>query len=251
MKKLLYLLLAIFASLLFAFDNIAKYFLEVIAADMLKTKVEISDVRTDFIDGKVNIDFINVKNTNEFKNKNAFSLNHIDLIVASRDDDLIIIDSLVFDGFVFTLEQNANKVNLVELFKKLENKTNRNSGNTNSNQSVTKPKTTSNTRVAINDLEFINTQIHIDTEFLVDTINMPNIIIRNFGGSTGVPVDQVGIELMRIVLNRVQKEVEKQGLELTEDRIKAGIRKQLESEVKELEGKLGDKAKNWLKKLGL
>jgi len=100
-------------------------------------------------------------------------------------------------------------------------------------------------------LKFINTQLKIDTQWFKDTVEVPDIVINDFGAPHGIPVSQIGIELMKLALRIIQDEVENKGLKLNEKEIKEGIRRQLEGELEGLKGKLDDKAKGWLKKLGL
>jgi hypothetical protein len=56
-----------------------------------------------------------------FKNKNAFSLDHFLLKVGAIKSNLIVIDAIELDGLQFTLEQNINKVNLTQLLSNVEN----------------------------------------------------------------------------------------------------------------------------------
>ncbi len=255
MKKILtYLLLltaiAIVAFVVF-FDRLSKNAIEAYAQQSLKTPVSIGELRSDLSAGKINLDFIEVKNPSHFKNENAFVLNHLDLeINPESDEDLIILEQLKFDGLLFTLEQDDDKVNLVTLLKNLES-------SPSVNNNIQYQNTTdfanehSDTRVTIKSLAFVNTQLKIDTQWFKETVKVPDILIHDFGASRGIPINLVGAELMKIALRRIQDEVENQGLRLGEKEIKEGVRRQLESELEDIKGKLDDKAKGWLKKLGL
>ena len=257
MKKILtYLLLLIIiviAAFVMFFDGISKTAIESYAQQALKTTVSIAEFRSDLSTGKIDIDFVEVKNPEHFKHENAFVLNHLSAVISTESsEDLIIVEHLQFDGLLFTLEQNKKQVNLVTLLKNLEQESN------NSSQSATNPRVEVNeengqseTRVIIKDLQFINTQLKIDTQWFKDTVDVPAVMIRHFGGQEGVPLNLVGAELMKIVLRRIQDEVENKGLRLGEKEIKQGIRRQLEGELEGLKGKLDGKARGWLKKLGL
>ncbi len=257
MKKLLtYLLLlsaiAIVAIVVF-FDGLSKNAIETYAQQSLKTPVSISEFRSDLSAGKINLDFIEVKNPSYFKNENAFVLNHLDLQISPEStEDLIILEQLKFDGLLFTLEQSDDKVNLVTLLKNLESSPSVDNNNNAQYQNTTDlVDEHSDTRVTIKALTFVNTQLKIDTQWFKDTVKVPDILIRDFGASKGIPIDLVGAELMKIALRRIQDEVENQGLRLGEKEIKEGIRRQLEGELEGIKGKLDDKAKGWLKKIGL
>ncbi len=258
MKKLLtYLLLLIIIVVIgfvVFFDGLSKSAIEAYAEKSLKTPVAISEFRSDLSAGKINMDFIEVKNPSHFKNENAFVLNHLDLKISPEsDDDLIILERLELDGLLFTLEQANNRVNLVTLLKNLEPSTDANNNDVQRQNiaSTAESQSGSDTRVIINQLNFVNTQLKIDTKWFKDTVEVPDVRIRNFGASSGVPLNFVGAELMKIALRRIQTEVENQGLKLGEKEIKEGIRRQLEGELEGLKGKLDDKAKGFLKKLGL
>ena len=80
---------------------------------------------------------------------------------------------------------------------------------------------------------------------------MPDLTIHNFGGQNGIPLAQVGAEIMKVALTRIQTEVEKNGLRLNEREIKESVNRQLQKKLNTLTDDLDDKAKNWLKKLGL
>lgn len=227
--------------------------MESYAKQALKTPVSIAEFRSDLSAGKINMDFIEVKNPPDFKNENAFVLSHLSLIIDTEStDDLIIVNQLEFDGLLFTLEQSNNQVNLVTLLRNLEQQpTIRYDNNINNTQLSTINDQSEETRVIIKDLAFINTQLKIDTQWFKDTVDVPNVMIRNFGATKGIPINHVGSELMKIALRRIQDEVENKGLRLNEKEIKEGVRRKIEGELDVFKDKLDDKARGFLKKLGL
>lgn len=251
MKKIIYFILALIIVLAGAtyvfFDRIAKITIESYAQQSLSAPVSIREVRSDWSAGKINIDFVEVGNPAGFANKNAFVLNHLSAELADQQQgELIILERLEFDGLLFTLKQQDSRVNLVELLKQLDQQSPASQGSTGSSSIRTPRQQQSNYRIKINELSFINTQLFIDTQWFKDTVVVPNIIIQNFGRSQGVPVAQVGSELMKIALTRIQSEVEKNGLRLSEREIKQSIqrklRQKLEESVKDLDtGKLLEK----------
>ena len=255
MKKILtYLLLLItivIATFIIFFDGISKTAIESYAQQALKTPVSIAEFRSDLSAGKINIDFVEVRNPKHFKNENAFVLNHLSLLKSDESTlDLIVLESLEFDGLLFTLEQGNNQVNLVTLLKNLEPKSSVSSQNTVKGQANKIEKQTE-ARVIIKNLTLINTQLKIDTQWFKGVVDVADVSIRHFGTPKGIPMSRIGAELMKIALRRIQDEVENQGLRLSEKEIKEGIRRQLKGELEGLKGKLDGKAKDWLRKLGL
>ncbi len=238
MKKIVYFLIALIVVLAGAtyvfFDRIAKTTIESYAQQSLSAPVSIKEVRSDWSAGKLNIDFVEVSNPTGFVNDNAFVLNHLSAELADQQQgELIILEHLEFDGLLFTLEQQAGRVNLVELLKQLDGQSTV-SENATTDSSMGMPnQQQSNYRIKINKLSFINTQLFIDTQWFKDTVTVPNIIIKNFGRGRGVPVSQVGAELMKIALTRIQSEVEKNGLRLSEQEIKQSIQRQLRQKLEE------------------
>ncbi len=171
--------------------------------------------------------------------------------MGDNNKELLNIETLQFDDILFTLEQNRNQVNLVELFKHLDKRQSQASQSANQDSESRVLKHKDEKRVLINRLSFTRVKVYIDSELVNGVFDVPDIIIRDFGAPKGVAVDQISTELMRLVLIEVQRQVEDQGLKLTEESIKAGIRKQLENELDSLKGEIGKKAKNWIKQLGL
>ena len=255
MKKILtylfVLVLIIIGAMALFFDGITKGVIEIYAQEALKTPVIITEFRIDLSAGKINIDFVEVRNPEHFKNKNAFVLNHLSLLKSDESTlDLIVLESLEFDGLLFMLEQSDNQVNLVTLLKNLESKSSAPGQSVVEGKPVKIEKQTE-ARVIIKDLSFINTQLKIDTQWFKDVVDVPDVSIRHFGMPNGIPMSRVGAELMKIALRRIQDEVENKGLRLGEKGIKEGIRRQLEGQLEGLKGKLDVKARDWFRKLGL
>ncbi|HIB28420.1 MAG TPA: hypothetical protein EYO47_03990 [Candidatus Thioglobus sp.] len=252
MKKIFYyfiILLALMATTIVVFfDDFAKNAVESYAQRSLNTPVKVTELRSDWSAKKINIDFIEVKNPSNFNNENAFVLNHLSATLANETQDkLIVLDQLEFDGLLFTLEQDQGKVNLVELLKKLDQQ----SIQTKDKVGVQKLTGKQPYRLKIKTLSLINTQLFVDTQWFKETVKVPDIIIVNFGNDQGILLAQVGPELMKLALRRIQIEVEKKGLRLSEQEIKESARRQIRGKLDELGADLDNKARKWLNKLGL
>ena len=241
MKKILYYLLAIILigaiALVTWFDTLAKGALESYAQQSVGSTVSVGEFRSDWDQAQVNIDFIEVANPAHFSNKNAFVLNHLSASLSEQTQDkLVVLEVLEFDGLLFTLEQNNGQVNLVELLKQLNQQSKNAKSDTFSKQASSQSAdSTQAYRVIIKQLNFVNTQLFID----------------NFGGQGGIPLAQIGVEIMKVALTRIQAEVEKNGLRLSEEEIKESVNRQLRKKLNTLTDDLDDQSKNWLKKLGL
>ena len=257
MKKIIYYLLALILigalALVTWFDTLAKGVLESYAQQSVGSAVSVGEFRSDWDQSQVNIDFIEVANPAHFSNKNAFVLNHLSASLSEQTQDkLVVLEVLEFDGLLFTLEQNNGQVNLVELLKQLNQQSKKTKRNTSSKQASNQsPDSTQAYRVIIKQLNFVNTQLFIDTQWFKETVVVPDVLIHNFGGQGGIPLAQIGAEIMKVALTRIQAEVEKNGLRLNEQEIKESVNRQLRKKLNTLTDDLDDQSKNWLKKLGL
>lgn len=254
MKKILYyvavLTLTVVVIMVVFFDHIAKSAMEFYGQKSFNAPISIAELRSDWPEKKINVDFVEVKNPAHFSNENAFVLNHLSASFSDETQEgLIVLDRLEFDGLLFTLEQKDQKVNLVELLKQLDTQTN-------DKNIDTKKEISQNSRydkkrhVKIKQLSIVNTQLFIDTQWLRQTVNVPDVIIYEFGQDKGILLDRAGAEIMKIALMQIQTEVEKNGLKLNEYEIKESVRRQLRGKFNQLTDDLDDKAKTWFKKIG-
>lgn len=220
MKKIGYFLIGLIVILALivtvAFDPMGKKYAQQYAQNLLKIPVTISQFSTSFLDKRLNIDFIKVKNPPNFNNKYAFSLDHFVLKISDESiSDLIVIDELSFDGISFVLEQNKTNVNLVTLIDNLDKTS---SGTTFSLSEEI--QNIGNKRIKINQFYVTNITLKIDTKWLKETIKVPNINLQKFGGGSGIALSQVGQELMTVVLKDIKDALEKKGIELGKKEIK-------------------------------
>jgi hypothetical protein len=255
MKKIMYYLMALILTAIVVmvsfFDPIVKSAMEYYGHKSFNTPISIAELRSDWPEKNLNVDFIEVKNPTNFSNENAFVLNHLSASLSTQTQGkLIVLDRLEFDGLLFTLEQKDQKVNLVELLKQLGDRSNDNNSDA-SKEMIQGSSHDEKYRLKIKQLSFINTQLFIDTQWLRQTVNVPDVIIYEFGQDKGVSLDRASAEIMKIALTRIQTEVEKNGLKLNEYEIKESVRRQLRGKLNKLTDDLDDKAKNWFKKLGL
>ncbi len=160
---------------------------------LLKTPVSIGQFDSHIFDKRIDINFIGVQNPPNFKGKNALSLDHLSLKIGDISGNLIVIDEITLDGLVFVLEQNAHKVNLIQLIDNLET----------SEDSDT--NTQSNKRIKIKSLKVINIRLKINTIWLKTSISVPNISAQNFDGGTGAKIDEIGKQVIKEILLRIKK----------------------------------------------
>ena len=228
MKKIFYTLLTLLAILAltvtFFANPIGKYYAQSYAQALLKTPVEISQFNIHLLDKSLNIDFIKVQNPPNFKNKNAFSLDHFLLKIGSAKNNLIVIDEIKLDELHFVLAQSANQVNLTQLLDNLEK---HDKNNTPVHFKATQIKTQVK-RIKIKTFEVRNISLKIDTKWLKTTLKIPNISAHNFGGNSGVPVNEIGKQVAKEILHNLKQALEEQGIEAGKKEIEASLRRKIE-----------------------
>jgi hypothetical protein len=262
MKKIIYILLSlavvVAVVITFAVDPMGKNYAQNYAQKLLKTPVNISQFEAKLLDKSLNIDFIEVRNPPNFKNKNAFSLDHFSLNVGDEsDDDLVIIDELNFSGLKFVLEQSGASVNLEQLLENLKLTSDSDSDSADSEEHFEHHK-----RIKIKKFTVDNISLEVDTDLFEATLAVPNISASNFGGETGASVDEIGKEILQAILQNLQNALEEEGIEAGKEQIKQTLMRKLGVDMPDdlsidglteqiknsFDGSLKDKASDLLKK---
>jgi hypothetical protein len=60
---------------------------------------------------------------------------------------------------------------------------------------------------------------------------VPNISIHNFGGESGTPVNKIGKEVVKEILNNLRKALERQGIKINKKKIEASLRQKIEQKL--------------------
>jgi lipopolysaccharide export LptBFGC system permease protein LptF len=251
MKKIIYALLSLILIITlfvtFWLDPLGKKYAQEYAQKILKTPVHISQFESSLFNKNLKIDFIEVQNPPNFKQKNALYLNHFALTVSAESDhDLIIIEQLAFDGLKFTLEENNQRVNLNVLLNNLKK-----SAHTENNKDDEKEEDAYR-RIKIKKFSVQNISLKINTRWLKTTLKVPNISAHNFGGESGIELNKIGKRITQEILQNLKKMLKKQGIKETiSHKISnlININKLKEKIKHEAKTKIKDKAKNLLKGL--
>ncbi|BAS67126.1 AsmA family protein [Bathymodiolus septemdierum thioautotrophic gill symbiont] len=229
MKKIAYILfslvIVVVIAIMLGINPMGKKYAQEYASELLKTPVSISQFDASLLEKSLNIDFVEVQNPPNFKNKNALSLDYFSLKVGDIDDSLIVIDEIKLDGLKFILEQNSSKVNLIQLLDNLE-KPSQNSTSTSAGKSAAQEK-----RIKIKHFKVSNISLKVDTKWLKSTLKVPNISVRNFGGASGAKVDEIGKALVKEVLHNLKKALEKEGINAGKKEIEASLRRKIEQKL--------------------
>ncbi|CAC9654271.1 hypothetical protein [uncultured Gammaproteobacteria bacterium] len=246
MKKIIYTLLGLIVTvtivIITLLDPIGKKISQQYATELLKTPVKISQFSSDFLDKSINIDFIEVKNPPNFKNENAFSLDHFSLKVGDSDNNLIVLDEIFLNGLAFTLEQNDSNVNLTQLIDNLDQAPSQSSDVSSSDNSNANEK-----RIKIKHFKVSNISLKVDSEWLRTTLKVPNISISNFGGDSGIRIDKIGKEVTKKIMNNLRKALEEKGIEAGKKEIEASLRRKIAQQLGVASDELKDTVKDLFK----
>lgn len=231
MKKIIYILLALIAifviALTLGFDTLGKKYAQQYAQELLKTPVHISQFNSSLFGKSLNIDFIEVQNPPNFNNKNALSLAHFSLQLGAISGNLITIDQLYFDGLHFVLEQSNSKVNLTQLLNNLDQSKSRSPIPLIEKNS----KEIDDTRIKIKHFKVSNITLKVDTKWLKTTLKVADISANNFGGKSGVKIDEIGTKIAQTILQNLKKSLKKQGIETGKKKIKQSLRRKIEQKL--------------------
>lgn len=254
MKKVLTMLLGLLVvaaiTTVYMLDTAGKRYAQEYAKNLLKTPVTISQFRSDLFDKSLNIDFVEVQNPPNFKNKNALSLDHFSVKVGAFDNDLIVVDTLIFDGLTFVLEQNSTTVNLTQLLDNLEKKsTDATPSGKNNNADEGQQ------RIKIKRFEVNNVNLKVATKWLNTTIKVANISTSNLGGESGSKLNDIGKQIAEEVFQTLKRTLEKAGIEAGKKKIEQSLRRKIKQKLGIENGidtkELQDKARGLLKGFGL
>lgn len=205
----------------FAFDGIAKNIFQNKVQESLHTAVSVADFKSDVFAKTINISQVKIKNLANFKNQDLLVIDKFNITISDQTTtDLIVIDSMKLDGIHAVFEQNNTGFNFKKLLDKLEaTPANSNTTNTDSKNN--------GMRLIINNLIISNSTLKIDSKLLQKTIKIPSISSANFGGKNGILVADISKQLVKKILNNLQKALKKQSIDSYKDKIKQNLIKKL------------------------
>jgi hypothetical protein len=82
-------------------------------------------------------------------------------------------------------------------------------------------------RVKIKVFKVDNITLKVDTDWLKTTIKVPNISAHNFGGGSGVPLNEIGKQIAKEIFSNLKKALTKQGIEAGKKKIKETIMRKI------------------------
>jgi hypothetical protein len=250
MKKIIYsllgLIIAIFLTIIFATDILAKKYIESQASELLDTKVTVDDFSANFLGKNASIKSITVKNPPNFNNENAFTLDNFYLELGDIKSDIIVINEVRFEDIKFILEQGSSGFNLNNLIDNIETEKESNE------ETKSREKNIKIKKFVIN-----NIKLKIDTKLLKTTIKVPDISLTDFGGDDGIKSSEIGYEIVKTLFSNIKTALNKSTALKGKNKIKESINKikksiDVDKVKQEIDvDKIKEKGKNLLEKLGI
>ena len=238
---LLLVVIAIGASVFYVINNLdslVKNAIEKYGSEATQTAVRVESVKITLKEGSSVIKGLSVANPAGFEAKYAFSLGEIGnkINIESLSNDVIVIDDITIRAPHVYFEMNKKRqTNLNELKKNLLG---------------TAPDTTSKKQTDTQSKEprFILKRVHFSEGKIFAKVvplnnkeyqlKLPEILLRNLGGSKGATAAQLSHEILSVLSDRALAEVKKKGVGAELDKAKAQVKEKIAAEKAKLQEQL-------------
>ena len=216
-------------------DSLVKNAIEKYGSEATQTAVRVESVKITLKEGSSVIKGLSVANPAGFEAKYAFSLGEIGnkINIESLSKDVIVIDDITIRAPQVYFEMNQQRqTNLNELKKNLLG---------------TAPDSTSKkqTKSQSKEPKFILKRVHFSEGKISAKVvpldnkeyqlKLPEILLRNLGGSKGATAAQLSHEILSVLSDRALAEVKKKGIGAELDKIKAQVKEKVAAEKAKLQ----------------
>ncbi len=224
-----------------ALNDLIKAKIEQVGKQITEQSVTVKSVDIKLFKGAGTIKGVALSNPQKYKANSLFSLNEVtlDINLESLTTDIIIIDKIIIESpeviVEFTKTGGSNLQDIISTMNKnlIKSTTDKKSVEpvTNTVEAIIKVKQFILAGVALTvDLTELGNKVHRKT--------LTDINLINIGGDTGLPVSQLGAELLKQTLSSILKQVKKEQ------------RKQIKDKVKEkMKGKVKERLSGFLNKI--
>jgi hypothetical protein len=221
-------------------DNIVRSAIETYGSEATQTAVRVEGVKLGLKDGSGAIFGLTVGNPRGFAAPQAFSLGEIStqIDLTSLTEDVIIIEHITVRApEVFYELNNAGKVNLDELNKKVATGTSKPEAVASTQKSdAAEPKLIIRKFLFVDGTVYAN-MVPLDKRY---ELKLPKIEIENLGGKTGATPSVIAEQIVELLTDQVLAAVKKEGLDRYRKELEGKVNKLLEAEQQKLNKKIGD-----------
>lgn len=266
MKKLLLIIALVIVLVLgfgiYSLSNIGgliKSQIELYGSDYLNTDVTVSSVDVAFSDGRLSINGLTISNPSGFSENNAFALQEVTLDLGNLSAEPYVVQMLKIDSPEVLYEVDAaGQGNLIVLKNNLLGKLPESSEQEPTPTQGTKP----GPLVIVEDVVVSNVKLQLDFDKLdtselgidaalgkdIDTkkyeITLPTFSAGSVGKPDGIPAEQVGGEIVRIMLDNIIEQAKAEAKERAKDAAKEKLKEKFEENKDELKEKASEKLKS-------
>ena len=222
-------------------NGIVKTAVETVGPQVTLTDVGLNEANIELQKGRAELNGLFIANPQGFSAANAFEMDSvvIDIDPASVTKDVIVINEIRIDGAKLLAEQKGLKdTNIQALMDNLSKSS--------SGAESSEAESSSDVRLMVEKLTFVNSTVDLKTEQLGDyQMPLPTIDVANIGDKqTGLTPDELATALLTPVLQQVKEQVsvELQGKakEMAKEKLKEELDKKISPEnQKKLEGLKG------------
>lgn len=254
MKKLL----IAFILVILALGGAAYYFLGNINAivkeqveqhgsNALQTTVKVSSVNIKLLDGFGEITGFSIANPKGYSAETAIGFDTVRLDIGTENitEMPIIIEEILIDSVSTLYELNAQgKGNLNALLDQIKSQSK--TQKTDANEAAEKSSGQSDTRLVVKKLVVKDTRLVLDLTALGQERydeTLPTFEIQNVGGTNGLPPEELGQAIGKIMLDNIIKQAKKKQQQKLTNKAKDAL-------MKELDGEDGEKLKGLLNSFG-
>ena len=239
---ILLVVIAIAASVFYVINNLdslVKNAIEKYGSEATQTAVRVDSVKITLKEGSSVINGLSVANPAGFEAKYAFSLGEIGskINIDSLSNEVIVIDDITIRAPQVYFEMNQQRqTNLNELKENLLG--------TAPAITTSKKQTTTQSK----ELKFILKQVHFSEGKIFAKVmplknkeyqlKLPEILLRNLGGSKGATAAQLSHEIISLLSDRALAEVKEKGVGAELDKVKAQVKEKIAAEKAKLKEEL-------------
>lgn len=219
--------------------------IETVGTQVTEQPVTVQKVDIKLTSGAGTILGVNLPNPKSYNQPNAFSLGEItlDINLESLTSSPIIVDAIIIKSpkaFVDFTENGGS--NIKDLLDAIERNTPK--GDT-SAPAETPTGETKEPMIAVSKIVLADTALSVDLSAFgnkAHSATLPDIVLMNVGGATGLPASQLGSEIVKQALSKVWKEAKN----TQKEKLKEALKDKATEKLNEEKEKLKDKAKKKL-----
>lgn len=211
-------------------DGFVKTMIERVGTDTTKTPVTVGDVSISLTEGTGRLGGLNVANPEGFTPGNLFTMKDIAIAIdtASLTRDVYVVKEVSVDGASILFEQLGTNTNLQALMKNMSTE---GSGPATGGE----PATESETKLAINEVNFTNGTVLLKSDVLGErTLNLPDIALRDIGSAEqGLSPDAIGQAIAVQLTQQVRDAVGQELKDMAREEAKRKLKEKLDDATSE------------------